>query len=344
MNELNFPAWTRRKLLGRTAAAAGAGMLGLGIESARAEPPPETTSIRLSYDHSVPILCYSPILIAEQFLRLEGFTEVKYAGYDGAYTDAQILTENRADIGANLGSDLVVAIDKGAPVVALAGLHVGCSEIFAQTRVKSIRDLAGRRLLATTPGVYEHIVLSSLIAFVGLDVSRDVEWVWEPDYNKWPDRFAQDHIDVMAAFPPMTFMLREMNVGHVILNTTLDDPWRNFFCCMVMGRSEFVRRNPVATKRAIRAIVKANQLCDQDREGTAKRLVELGVTDRKDFARRALDEVPFGAWRDFDPSDTLRFFSLRLREAGMIKSSPRQVLDQGTNFSFLDEVRRELKT
>ena len=48
-------------------------------------------------------------------------------------------------------------------------------------------------------------------------------------------------------------------------------------------------------------------------------------------------------WREYDPEDTLRFYALRLHEAGMIKSSPNALLAEGTDWRFLNELKRELK-
>jgi NitT/TauT family transport system substrate-binding protein len=39
----------------------------------------------------------------------------------------------------------------------------------------------------------------------------------------------------------------------------------------------------------------------------------------------------------------MRFYALRLHEVGMIKSSPNQLIMDGTDWSFLDELKRELK-
>ena len=48
-------------------------------------------------------------------------------------------------------------------------------------------------------------------------------------------------------------------------------------------------------------------------------------------------------WREFDPEDSLRFYALRLHEVGMIKSSPNTILAEGTDWRFLNELKRELK-
>jgi NitT/TauT family transport system substrate-binding protein len=39
----------------------------------------------------------------------------------------------------------------------------------------------------------------------------------------------------------------------------------------------------------------------------------------------------------------VRFFALRLHEVGMIKSSPSKITTEGTDWRFLNELKRELK-
>ena len=38
-----------------------------------------------------------------------------------------------------------------------------------------------------------------------------------------------------------------------------------------------------------------------------------------------------------------RFYALRVRDAGFIKSTPQMIIADGTDWRFLDEVKRELK-
>jgi hypothetical protein len=58
----------------------------------------------------------------------------------------------------------------------------------------------------------------------------------------------------------------------------------------------------------------------------------------------AAGEADFSSWRDFDPEDSLRFYALRLHEAKMIKSTPQKLITQGTDWRFLNELKKELKT
>jgi NitT/TauT family transport system substrate-binding protein len=112
---------------------------------------------------------------------------------------------------------------------------------------------------------------------------------------------------------------------------------------MLFGNRAFVRDHPVATKRALRAILKTADLCATEPETAARRLVDGGFTQRYDLALQTLSEVPYDRWREYDPEDTLRFYALRLHESGMITSTPSRIIAEGTDWRFLEELRRELK-
>ena len=110
-------------------------------------------------------------------------------------------------------------------------------------------------------------------------------------------------------------------VGRVILSTATDKPWSQYFCCLLYGGRDFVRDHPIATKRAVRAILKAADLCAAEPERAAQRLVDGGVAPDYDYALQTLTEIPYDQWREFDPEDAMRFYALRLHEVGMIRSA-----------------------
>jgi NitT/TauT family transport system substrate-binding protein len=112
---------------------------------------------------------------------------------------------------------------------------------------------------------------------------------------------------------------------------------------MLAGNTDFVRSHPVATKRVARAVLKATDFCAADPEGAARRLVDGRFTERYDYALQTLTDLPYDRWREYDPEDTLRFYVLRLHEAGMITSTPNQLIAEGTDWRFLNELKRELK-
>jgi NitT/TauT family transport system substrate-binding protein len=129
----------------------------------------------------------------------------------------------------------------------------------------------------------------------------------------------------------------------VIVNTAVDRPWSQYFCCLLGGNADYVRAHPVATKRVVRAVLKAADLCATEPARAAQQLVDGGFTPRRDYAQQTLSELPYDKWRDYDAEDTVRFYGLRLREAGFIRSSPQKIIADGTDWRFLHELKHELK-
>ena len=137
--------------------------------------------------------------------------------------------------------------------------------------------------------------------------------------------------------------MRAKHIGHVIVNSSIDHPWSQYFCCMLAGNREFVREHPVATKRVLRAILKATDLCVTDPARVARRIVAGGFTSSYDYALQTLNEVPYDKWREYDAEDTIRFYALRLHEIGMVKSTPQKIIAENTDWRFFNELKRELK-
>ena len=137
--------------------------------------------------------------------------------------------------------------------------------------------------------------------------------------------------------------MRAKKIGYVVLDSAKDRPWSQYYCCLAVANRDFARKYPVATKRALRTIIKGSDICASDPDRGAQAYLDLGFQTEPKYARQALREIPYGRWRDFNPEDTLRFYALRLREAGLIKSSPQQLIAQGTDWRFINEVKKELK-
>jgi NitT/TauT family transport system substrate-binding protein len=181
-----------------------------------------------------------------------------------------------------------------------------------------------------------------MAAQVGLDPVNDIRWV-DDRALKPMVLFAEGKVDAFLGFPPEPQELRARHFGHVILDTTVDRPWSQYFCCMLVGNKQFVRNYPIATKRVLRAILKAAEFCASEPGRAAQRLVDGGFTSRYDYALETLSSIPYEKWRDYDAEDSIRFYALRMHEVGMIKSSPQKIITDGTDWRFLDELKRELK-
>jgi NitT/TauT family transport system substrate-binding protein len=325
---------SRRDFLTTLSATVAAAILGPRSPLAD-EGPPETTTLRLIHD---PSICTAPNYIADELLRAEGFTDIRYVR---TVSGSDAVADGEADFNLDTGAWIVSRLDAGAPITALAGVHSGCYELFAHKPVRTISDLKGKRVGIRALHSGSHLYLAMMAAHVGLDPKKDIVWVTRPDGSPMA-LFADREVDVFLGFPPEPQDLRARKIGRVILDTATDKPWSEYFCCTAFGNRDFVRAHPVATKRYLRALLKAADLCAAEPERVARRLVDGGFTDRHDYALEALTEIPY-AWREFDPEDTIRFYALRLHEAGMITSSPNALLAEGTDWRFLNEIKRELK-
>jgi NitT/TauT family transport system substrate-binding protein len=308
---------SRRRFL-TTLSAVGAAGLVRPPRAFAAEGALETTSVRLPKILGV---CVSPQYVAEDLLRAEGFTDVRYVEMEAAGI-AGAIGRGKLDFGLQYSPLVIPAIDAGEALTVLAGIHVGCFELFVKE--EDIRNVAG--LKGKSVGVQDW----------GSTAHADPK-------VKPIEQFIEGKIDAVLGFPPQPQDLRARHIGHVIVNSTVDHPWSQYFCCMVAGNRDYVRNYPVATKRVLRAILKATDLCATEPARVARQIVDGGFTPRYDYALQTFNEVPYDKWREYDAEDTVRFYALRMHEVGFIKSSPQKIIADGTDWRFLNELKRELK-
>ncbi len=328
----------RRSFLAGLSLATAAGLAGLPRSVASAEPPPEVTTIRiLAYAAA----CNAPLYLAEDLLLVEGFTEVRYAPPAGV--SAKLLADGDVDLSMESGFDFLPLMDADRPLTVLAGIHTGCFELRANDSIRTIADLRGKRVGVTAPRSFatDYLLVSAMASYVGLDPAKDITWVANPDVNQ-ADLFKAGEVDAFIGFPPSPKQPCARDVGHVVVNTATDPPWSDYFCCMAAANSDFVRNHPVATKRALRAVLRATDICHREPERAAQRMVDVGFS--AECARMILSDARYGLWRDYDPENTVRYMALRLHEAGMIKKPPNEIIAGFTDWRFLAEVKRELKT
>jgi NitT/TauT family transport system substrate-binding protein len=201
---------TRRRFL-TAVSAAGAASLVPAPRALAAEGNLETASVRFVKN---PAICVAPQYYSQELLRGEGFTEISYVEAATADEVVEIIASNRADFSLAFGINHIQWIDAGAPIVVLAGVHVGCYELFARDGIRIITELKGKSvgLQRASPAL-----LTLMAAHVGLDPANDIRWVTGPSVKPL-DLFAEGKTDAFLGFPPEPQELRARRVGHVILS------------------------------------------------------------------------------------------------------------------------------
>jgi NitT/TauT family transport system substrate-binding protein len=326
---------TRRRFLTALLSATSAASLFRAPQALAVEGPLETTSVRFFKSS---LTCGAPQYAAEELLRAEGFKEIAYVEVLPA-TRTQAIADGRVDFWLTFTVIHIQAIDHGAPITIVAGVHAGCYELFAREDLRSLTELKGKQvgLQAGSPAL-----LKLMAAQVGLDPERDLQWVIDPKVKPL-DLFAEGKIDAFLGFPPEPQELRARHAGHVILDTTVDRPWSQYFCCMLGANREYVERHPIATKRVVRALLRAADLCATEPVRLARNIFDRGLAERYDFERQTLSELPYNKWRDYNAEDTIRFYALRLYETGLVKSTPNKIVAENTDWRFFNELKGELK-
>lgn len=301
-----------------------------------------------------PFACDPPLWLAREFLSEEGFTDIRYVDSSGP------IAGQAASAGAQFGighSEAIVgAVDAGVPVVALAGVHPGCWELWTAPGIASVRDLRGKKVavFAKNAAVDQFYgFFATLLAFVGIDPLKDVNFFEVgPDYGAMMSAYLDGRSDAFLAGAEGGVVLRRnpKTPGKKILDMTTDKPWSQHLCCMFVGDRDWARQNPVATKRVTRAVLRAADATTRDRSRAARAGVVAPGRPWSLLQPGDLSEADIGEtiamlsydWRELDPEETLRFFALRLGDVKVCKSTPQQIIANGSDFGFMRQMRKEL--
>lgn len=307
---------------------------------AEAQKGLETTKLTIA---GLPTACFAPKYVARQGLfAAEGFTEVDIRMFPSAAEEKESIATGKTDLGMMAAVSVVQAIDAGASLVVLAGIHVGCFEVVGRKEIRSVKDLKGKTVAIPAFGSSQHLILMTMAAINGLDPKKDINFMVYPMAEQI-DLLAKGKIDAFLGWPPQPQAAKAQKVGHIVISTTTDKPYSDNFCCMLVGNQTFVQRNPEATRRALRAILKGANMCGLDPEGSAKYLIDQNYAKGLEFTTAAMKSIPWGVWNKLDPEATLRFYAVRMHEAGVIKMAPDRIIQRGADWRFLNELKKELK-
>jgi NitT/TauT family transport system substrate-binding protein len=341
---------TGATVAGGVALVASCAPSGAASGASKELPPPETTTVRIVS----PFTCDAPLWMAKDFLREEGFTDVQYVAPPGGLRSW--VTSRTAEFGAGHPEAVVTALDDGVPMVALASLHSGCQEVWAAPGIASFGNLRGKKIAIFHKNSEDQFFnfFATTLAYVGIDPVKDVNFFEVgPDYEAMMKAFTDGRSDAfLAAADGAAVLRRGPRPGSTkILDQSTDKPWSLYVCCMLVAQRDWTRQNPVATKRVTRAIMRAADATVKDlpraaHEGATGHFQTLlqhptALSDEQVISETVA--MPSFNWRDLDPEETLRFFALKLGGVKLIKSTPQQIIDKGSDVTYMRQLRTELK-
>ena len=338
--------------MSRRGAIRGLGLAGLGLgaaavlgcggeEKPKAEAPLEVTSLRLP---QTPALCDSAQYLAEKYLSQEGFTEVKFVPFQPPKTSFALVSAGEADFGTDGINNLVARVDAGESLTFLGGFHTGCGAVFGNASIKTVADFKGRTIgvTGTDPLVnIDYNALHALLGNAGLDPAKDVTFTTRPGpVAQFGQAFNEGKYDGFFTAPPGIYQARAANLGHEVVNLMRDKPWSDNYCCGVVANRAFAQKNPVATKRALRALLKASDEAASQPEQAARYIVDKGYRPSYDDMIASFKEMMHNRWRDMDHEASFRLHTINLKAGGLVKGSADKLVSDGANLSFLSELRK----
>ena len=283
-------------------------------------------------------------MIAERYLQDEGFTDIQLTGSGGVAG----LVDGKADLAAMFMPTVVTAVDGGKPVVSIGGLHTGCAEIWAPQGVTTLKDVRGRTVVvqAKTPENLAYSYIAIGLKNAGVDPS-EVNFVVQPDADL-TKLFLDGKSDLLflATTGAFAFKTNPANKGHVVLDQAMEAPWSQQNCCSLTTTTAWLRANPVAAKRALRAIYRAADSLPKDRADAAKVATDKGLfggANNVQLVRGAANMVPY-EWRKYDVAESMRFHAKLLNAVGLLKLTPDEAVTKATDLRFAKELATELKS
>ena len=264
---------------------------------------------------------------AEELLQGEGFTDVQEVKASRGSTpcpDSSSWLTGKATSHEPIHRSLVIADRRRRPDRHLDRLHVGCLELFGTDRIRTIRDLKGKTVAVTEIGGPAQLFLASHAVLRRRESTQGHQMGQRIPRRNSMRMLAEGKIDAYMAFPPDPQELGRKRSVTCSLTAPRIARGRSIFAAWwrrTESLSEKIRSRPSGL--CGRSSKSAN-ICALEPERSARLLVDKGYTSNYDYALGTLKEIPYGKWREYDPEDTVRFYSLRLHEVGMIKNRARR--------------------
>ncbi|MFN0145040.1 MAG: ABC transporter substrate-binding protein [Dehalococcoidia bacterium] len=316
---------------GDVASPAAAGELG----------PPEVTELRLPKCSAT---CGAPFLAAKDYFRDEGFTSVTFLPCEPQLLDATLVSGG-LDIVMNFTPQLAFDMAGGMPLVAIGGAHASCFELIAlDPAIQAISDLRGHTstMIVREPTGADFAFVRSIFHHIGLKPGVDVEVVSHLSFDQALRDLRSGKVATAFVNPPLTQSFRDGAGTHILLDSLTDRPWSQYFCCQFVTSKQFLAENPIATRRALRALLRGVDRCYREPDVVASEMAAAGWVAVDRYAREMLATIPYDAWRSHSPEDAMRFYALQLRELGDINLTPDDLIAKNSDFRFFNELKKRL--
>lgn len=226
------------------------------------EDIPETNVIRWNCGTSGNVL----LTIAEEkgYFKDEGLT-IEYVQSDANADAMTMLSTGKVDVVSNAGtSNPLQQIASGVDLTIFGGHMVtGCMPVIAKkgTKWNGPEDLIGKKF-ACNPSYF---AFTGAVMDLGYDNPLEaVDWVTYTDYNDALAAVVRGEVDYALMGTGQTYSVK--NMDDVDIMCYQSDVMPNYSCCRMECPTEFLEKNPVTIKHAMRALLRAQAYYEDNKE------------------------------------------------------------------------------
>ncbi len=226
---------TRREFMSGLTLAGTAGLLGVGPETADAEPPPETTT--LSVWRCPAVSAWPPVRRRRPFGRGIHRGAIRR---DGRERGAKALASGQADLNGHFAAPS----SSNRRRRIRSSFSPGSTRLFRTVRNRPDPDdprpegQDGRRTrIRRSASTFSS---ASMTAHVGLDPREDIKFVMHPAAEACGSSPRARSMPT-SAFRPSPRSSGRRRSDTCIVNSSADRPWSQYFCCMLAGNRSSCR-------------------------------------------------------------------------------------------------------
>ena len=276
----------------------------------------DSNKVRVGY---IGLTCEAPIFTAVEkgFFKEEGL-DVSLVKCDWKnYKD--VLALGGYDVTHHLVMYFLKPIEQGLDVKFTGGIHRGCLRVQAATRgdIRTVKDLRGKRIGVPGMGTPPFIFANRVLGANGIDASKEITWIVYPA-GELGLALDKGDVDAVANSEPIGSLLLSQGKVRNVADQAADAPYNDEYCCAVLVNGKFLARNPKASAKATRALLKAAKWVEANPKAAAKLSVEAGylasTVDMNTVAISHLRYVPSVSGAE----TAVKLASTEMKVAGML--------------------------
>lgn len=230
------------------------------------------TKVRVGF---IGITCEAPIFSAIEmgFFKEEGIQPETVKCEWSQYKD--VLALGGYDITHHLIMYFLKPIEQGLDVKFTAGIHKGCLRVQAPVKgnIHTVADLRGKRIGVPGMGTPPFIFANRVIGAHGIDARREIEWRVYPA-GELGLAMEKGEIDACANSEPIGSLLLAQGIVRNVADQAKDAPYKDEYCCAVIGNGRWLEVNQEAGAAATRALLKGAKWVNENPRAAARLSVE----------------------------------------------------------------------